>query len=79
VRIDGLWIESSDLSARIKGGIKMASPVSASQVDMTIELVPYEGLLGKQYLLSLLSPYKRSANYYSIPVKGTLGSLTAGL
>jgi len=79
VRLDGLWIESSDLSARIKGGIKMASPVSASQVDMTIELVPYEGLLGKQYLLSLLSPYKRSANYYSIPVKGTLGSLTAGL
>ena len=79
VRLDGLWIESKDLSARLKGNIKLAAPVSASPVDMTLELVPNEGLLRKEYLLSLLSPYKRSANYYSIPVKGTLGGLSAGL
>lgn len=79
VRLDGLWIESEDLSARIKGGMKIASPVSASPVDMTIELVPGDGMLEKHYLLSLISPYKRSANYYSIPVKGTLGSFSAGL
>ncbi|MBI2399943.1 MAG: type II secretion system protein GspN [Deltaproteobacteria bacterium] len=78
VRLDGLWIESKDLSARLKGNIKLAAPVSASPVDMTLELVPNEGLLRKEYLLSLLSTYKRSANYYSIPVKGTLGGLSAG-
>ncbi|CAG1066080.1 hypothetical protein BAC1_01678 [uncultured bacterium] len=77
VRLDGLWLESSDLSARIKGGMKLASPVSASSVDMMIELVPYEGLMKKEYILSLLSQYRKSANYYSIPVQGTLGSLTA--
>lgn len=79
VRLDGLWIESSDLSARIKGGIKIATPVSASPVEMTLELVPGEGMLGKEYLLSFISPYKRSANFYSIPVNGTIGSLSAGI
>lgn len=76
MRLDGLWIESNDLSARIKGAIKIAAPVGASPVDLTLELVPSDNLLGKEYLLSFISSYKKSANYYSIPVKGTLGSLT---
>lgn len=78
VRLDGLWIESNDLSARIKGAIKLAAPLGSSPVDMSLELVPSENLLGKEYLLSFISSHKKSANYYSIPVKGTLGSLTAG-
>lgn len=79
VRLDGIWLESPDLSARMKGAIKIASPVSNSPVDMTLELVPGEGLLKKEFLISLLSPYKKSANYYSIPVKGTLGSLSGAV
>jgi hypothetical protein len=76
VRLDGLWLESPDLSARIKGTVKIASPVSSSPVDMILELVPGEGLLEKDYIVSLLDPYKKSANYYSIPVKGTVGGLS---
>lgn len=78
VRVDGLWIEGRDLSARIKGDVKMASPLGSSPVDMTLELVPNEGLLKKEFLLSLLQRHRKSANYYSIPLKGTLGAIEAG-
>ena len=78
VRLDGLWMEGKDLSARIKGEIKMVSPFSSSPVDLTLELVPNEGLLKKEFLLSLLQQYRKSANYYSIPLKGTLGGIEAG-
>lgn len=77
MRLDGLWIESSDLSARLKGTVKFSAPLSASPVEMTLELVPGEAMLKKEYLLSLLAPYKKSANFYSIPVKGTLGSFSS--
>lgn len=79
VRLDGLWIESNDLSARVKGAIKLATPLAASPIDLTLELVPSENLLGKEYLLSFIRAYKKSANYYSIPVKGTVGNPATGL
>lgn len=79
IRLDGLWIEGKDLSARLKGAVKIAAPFSSSPVDLTLELVPSDELLGKEYLLSLISSYKKSANYYSIPVKGTLAGLSAGM
>lgn len=79
VRLDGLWLESDDLSARIKGVVTLSTPFEASPVDMTLELVPGERLLGKEYLLSFVSAYRKSANYFSIPVKGTVGSLSAGI
>ena len=78
VRVDGLWIEGKDLSARIKGNVKTASPLSASPIDLTLELVPNEGLLKKEFLLSLIEKHRKSANYYSIPLKGTLGRIEAG-
>ncbi len=77
MRLDGLWVESSELSARLKGSVKFAAPLPASPVDMTLELVPSEAMLKKEYLLSLLAPYKKSANFYSIPVKGTIGSFSS--
>lgn len=77
MRLDGLWVESSELSARLKGSVKLSTPLSASPVDMTLELVPGEAMLKKEYLLSLLSPYKKSANFYSIPVRGTVGSFSS--
>lgn len=77
MRLDGLWVESSELSARVKGTVKFLAPLSASPVDMTFELVPGEAMLKKEYLISLLAPYRKSANFYSIPVKGTLGSFSS--
>lgn len=78
VRVDGLWMDGRDLSARVKGALKMASPIEASTVDMVLELMPNEGLREKEFLLNLIQQYRKSTNYYSIPLKGTLGRIEAG-
>lgn len=75
LRLDGVWLEGGSLSARVQGEIRMERPASASPVDLTVELVPGEGLRNKEFVMGLLSRYRKSGNYYSIPVKGTLGSL----
>jgi len=75
VRVDGIWVESSDFSARMKGSVKLAEPIEASPVDMTLELMAGEGLLKKEFLLSLLKEHRKSANYFSMPVKGELGAV----
>lgn len=78
VRIDGIWVESADFSARVKGSVKLISPVEASPVDMTLELMAGQGLLKKEFLLSLISEHRKSANYYSMPIKGELGAIFSG-
>ncbi len=72
--IDGLWIEGKDLSARLRGEITVIrTPLAQSPVELTLEITPRGGLVNKEFMLSLLSGYRKSANFYSIPVKGTIG------
>jgi hypothetical protein len=39
---------------------------------MLLEVIPKEELLENRLLTALMGRYRKSANYYSIPVRGTL-------
>jgi hypothetical protein len=41
---------------------------------MTLEVMTKGELLQDRLLTALMSGYRKSANYYSIPVRGTLGN-----
>ena len=74
VAIDGLWLESRNLTARLKGRITLAKPLQKSRLDMTLEVMPKGELLQDRLLTAIMSGYRKSANYYTIPVRGTLGN-----
>ncbi|MBI1911376.1 MAG: type II secretion system protein GspN [Deltaproteobacteria bacterium] len=73
-KVEGVWLEGSDLSARLQGEVTLTAPFSASPIDLSLELIPKENLIGKEFILSFINAYKRSANFYSVPVKGTIGN-----
>lgn len=74
-RIDGLWIEGKGLSARLKGEITaVKTPIADSPVELTLEIIPRGGLVDKEFMFSFLSGFRKSANFYSIPVRGTIGA-----
>ncbi len=77
-RIRALWIDGSNMSARVGGLVSLVKPVEQSRLDLEIEVIPRKGAAEKPGLLLLLSPYRRSANYYSMKVRGTLGSPLLG-
>ncbi|MBI5644287.1 MAG: type II secretion system protein GspN [Deltaproteobacteria bacterium] len=78
IELKGFWLEGSDFSARLEGVVILSVPIDRSTLDMTLELIPKGALLRKEYILSLISDYRKSANYYSIPIKGTIGAPRAG-
>lgn len=79
VFLNGLWVEGDKASLRLQGSIKPLTPLASSPVDLTLEIVPHAELLQNNYLLAFIEAYRKSANFYSIPVRGTLGSLRPGL
>ncbi|MFQ5587098.1 MAG: type II secretion system protein GspN [Thermodesulfobacteriota bacterium] len=72
--IESLWLESRNFSSRLKGEILLNVPLKTSRIDMTLEVIPKGELLKNRLLLALLEGYRKSANYYSIPIRGTLGT-----
>lgn len=77
--LNGLWIEGTEVSLRLLGNIKIEEPVAASLVDLSLEIVPHGDMASNQLLLSFISSYRKSANFYSIPIRGTLESISSGL
>jgi hypothetical protein len=76
--IRALWIDGSGMSARVGGLVSLAKSVQRSKLDLEIEVIPRRGAAQKADLMLLLSPYQRSANYYSMKVRGTLGAPVLG-
>lgn len=76
--VKGLWLEGGDISMRLKGTVFFERPLQESRLDLTVEVIPKGKLLERDYILRLLEPYRKSANYYLIPVTGTLGRPRAG-
>ncbi len=76
--IRALWIDGSNMSARVSGLVTLVKPVQQSRLALDIEVIPRKGAAEKPGLLLLLGPYRRSANYYSMKVSGTLGSPVLG-
>lgn len=79
VFLNGLWVEGDKASLRLRGTIKPAMPPASSPVDLTLEVVPHAELLKNNYLLAFIESYRKSANFYSIPLRGTIGGLLRGL
>lgn len=77
--LNGLWIEGTDVSLRLLGNIKIAEPVASSAVDLSLEIVPHGDMASNQMLMSFIGRYRKSANFYSIPIRGTLESISSGL
>lgn len=76
-KIEKAWVEGSELSAFVSGSVKLARPVSASALDLTLELTPKGSLADNEMLLSFISQFKRSSNFYSVRVRGTIGDPAA--
>lgn len=77
--IKGLWLDGSDLSARIEGKIMVEKPLNKSPLDLTLELVPKKPFFkGEGDVLAILRQFQGSANYFKVPIRGTLGSPALG-
>lgn len=74
VDIEAAWLEGADVSVRAEGKIHIREPIDASPLELKLEMVPRGAMLDKEFLLSLLQKYRKSANYYLVNVRGTLGS-----
>ena len=73
-QVETLWLESRNLTARLKGRIALSEPLQKSRIDMLLEVIPKEELLENRLLTALMGRYRKSANYYAVPVRGTLGN-----
>jgi len=77
--LNGLWIEGTGVSLRLLGNMKITEPLASSAVDLSLEIVPHGDMASNQLLMSFISSYRKSANFYSIPIRGTLESISTGL
>ena len=77
VDIKSLFIEGRALKIRLKGTVRIKSPVERSVLDMKVEIFIKPGEAGKEankILLSTMNQYKRSSSYYLMSLKGTIGN-----
>jgi len=77
--LNGFWIEGTEVSLRLTGNIKIVEPIASSTVDLSLEIVPHGDMASNELLMSIIGPYRKSANFYSIPIRGTLESISSGL
>lgn len=78
VIVEGLWVDGSELSAKLAGVLVPMAPLAASRLDMTLEVTPKGNPAGQQWLLSFISPYRRSSNYYYMTIRGTFARPVIG-
>ncbi len=74
LKIDGLWLEGKEFSARLQGVINIVNPIQNSPMELTLEITPKASIIEKEALLLLIKNYRKSINFYSIPMKGTIGN-----
>lgn len=73
-RLNGLWVEGGGVSSKLYGNILLADDILKSDVDLTLEIILERERAKGDTLFTILSGYKRSSNYYSMRIKGTLGN-----
>ena len=75
IYIKGLWLEGENLAANVHGYIFLASQYTKSPIDLDIEIMPRTSFVaGGNNLLSLLTNYRKSFNYYLVKIRGTIES-----
>lgn len=73
LELKGLWISAQHVSAKLYGTLLLADRILDSSMDLTMEISSQEdSRTTRLTVLKLLSEYKKSANYYSFHIKGTL-------
>ncbi len=74
ILLEGLWIEGEGLSARLQGEISLDATIKNSPINMTLDIIPGRLFRENGLILAIIAGYRKSANNYSIPIKGTLGA-----
>lgn len=78
-RIESFTLQGDGLYARLKGNIPATSPLAASPLDLTLELMPKAEFLEKQkFVFLLLAKYLDTPGHYQLPIKGTLAKPLPG-
>jgi type II secretion system protein N len=73
VVVEGLWLDGKEMSAKLSGEIFLRTPFETSPVKMTLEVTPRGDLDEKAWMLSMMNSFRKSANYYSANIGGTIG------
>lgn len=71
--VEGLWLDGKEMSAKLSGEIFLRTPFGTSPVKMTLEVTTRGDLNEKSWMLSLMNSFRKSANYYSANIGGTVG------
>ena len=74
LKLNGLWLEGKEFSARLQGIVNVSSPFKNSPIDLLLEITPKPQLIKNDTILFLIKDYRKSINFYSIPIKGTIGN-----
>lgn len=74
LKLNGLWVEGKEFYARLQGIVNVSSPFKNSLIDLTLEITPKAQLIKSDTILFLIKDYRKSLNFYSIPIKGTIGN-----
>ncbi|MBI5682339.1 MAG: type II secretion system protein GspN [Deltaproteobacteria bacterium] len=73
IDIKVLHLENENITVNAHGNISLKNPYLKSYVDVDIEVIPsLKSIKDGNYILSLISNYRKSSNYYSMKVKGIL-------
>ncbi|ABB33586.1 hypothetical protein GeomeDRAFT_1220 [Geobacter metallireducens RCH3] len=71
--LDSFTLQGADLYIRLKGDSPLATPLGASPLNLTLELMPQPAFLDRQKLVFvLLSKYLVTPGHYQLPVRGAL-------
>lgn len=70
--VKGLWVDGENISARVTGTVHIRAPLGNSPVDLTLEIIPKGKLASDSEKFFFLQPYRKSANFYSAAIKGTV-------
>lgn len=73
IHLKGLWLDSKNFSANVNGYVLLASQYTKSPIDLSLEIMPRASFVtGNDFLLSILTKYRKSSNYYFVKIKGSI-------
>ncbi|HJV67271.1 MAG TPA: type II secretion system protein GspN [Geomonas sp.] len=72
-QLKSFTLDGEGIYVRLKGETMLATPLGASALNLTMEMMPQPAFLDKQkFVFLLLTKYQTSPGAFSIPIHGTL-------
>lgn len=72
-KLKGLWADGNPLLVKTYGEVYVKKPFKDSSLNLALEITPRVQFLKNNFLLELIRNYRKSANYYLINIRGTVG------